>query len=42
MRALVWHQLGPWYAVEHGLKVNDQAEVRSGLDSLVQRLTHVE
>jgi aminoglycoside phosphotransferase (APT) family kinase protein len=42
MRALVWHRLGPWYAVEHGLKVNDQAEVRSGLDGLVQRLTHVE
>jgi hypothetical protein len=41
-RALLWHRLGPWHAVEHGLEVNDQAEVRSGLDGLVQRLTPAE
>jgi aminoglycoside phosphotransferase (APT) family kinase protein len=41
-RALLWHRLGPWHAVEHGLEVNDRAEVRSGLDGLVQRLTPAE
>lgn len=37
-RALLWHQLGPWHAVEHGLHVDDRDEVRSGLDGLIRRL----
>jgi aminoglycoside phosphotransferase (APT) family kinase protein len=37
-RALLWHRLGPWHAVEHGLQTGDRDGVRAGLDSLVRRL----
>jgi aminoglycoside phosphotransferase (APT) family kinase protein len=37
-RALLWHRLGPWHAVEHGLQDGDGDEVRSGLDGVHRRL----
>ena len=37
-RAHVWHQLGPWHEVTHGLDVGDSAYVESGLDGVLERL----
>lgn len=37
-RALVWHQLGPWYEVTHGLDLRDDEIVDSGMAGLVDRL----
>lgn len=41
-RAFRWHQLGPWYEVLHGLDHDEPAEVRSGLDGVLRRLTGVQ
>lgn len=37
-RALLWHRLGPWHEVTHGLGIGDPDTVRSGLDGLLARL----
>ncbi|MEJ3652783.1 phosphotransferase [Actinomycetes bacterium KLBMP 9759] len=37
-RALLWHRLGPWYEVEHGLDTGDETDVRSGLAGVLDRL----
>ncbi|KAA9374273.1 phosphotransferase [Microbispora cellulosiformans] len=37
-RALLWHRLGPWHEVTHGLGTGDPDMVRSGLDGLLARL----
>lgn len=37
-RALLWHRLGPWYAVEHGLRTGDPAEVADALAGVIDRL----
>ncbi|MEV0699807.1 phosphotransferase [Saccharopolyspora sp. NPDC050389] len=37
-RALLWHRLGPWYEVVHGLDNELPDDVRSGLDGVVRRL----
>ncbi|WP_255308143.1 phosphotransferase [Streptomyces marincola] len=37
-RALVWHRLGPWYEVTHGLDLGDEDTVRSGLRGVLERL----
>ncbi len=37
-RALLWHQLGPWHEVTHGLDLDDRDTVRSGLDGVLARL----
>ncbi|MEU8194680.1 hypothetical protein AB0C10_12975 [Microbispora amethystogenes] len=37
-RALLWHRLGPWHEVTHGLGTGDPDAVRSGLDGLLARL----
>ncbi|MEU0504147.1 phosphotransferase [Nocardia sp. NPDC005998] len=37
-RALVWHQLGPWHEVTHGLDIGDPAVLQSGLTGLLERL----
>lgn len=37
-RSRVWHRLGPWYEVTHGLDTGDQDTVRSGLDGVLDRL----
>lgn len=39
-RALIWHQLGPWHEVTHGLDIGDDAVVRNGLAGLLERLEH--
>ncbi|RLV04389.1 aminoglycoside phosphotransferase [Streptomyces griseocarneus] len=36
-RALLWHRLGPWYEVTHGLDTGDRATVRSGLAGVLAR-----
>ncbi|MFI1198337.1 phosphotransferase [Streptomyces sp. BHT-5-2] len=36
--ALLWHQLGPWYEVTHGLDLDEPDTVRSGLDGVLARL----
>ncbi|MYT29923.1 MULTISPECIES: phosphotransferase [unclassified Streptomyces] len=36
--ALIWHQLGPWYEVTHGLDLDERDTVRSGLDGVLARL----
>ncbi|MFC7326484.1 phosphotransferase family protein [Marinactinospora rubrisoli] len=38
-RALLWHRLGPWYEVLHGLEHDRPADVRSGLEGAVRRLS---
>ncbi|WP_232667148.1 phosphotransferase family protein [Pseudonocardia sp. TRM90224] len=38
-RALLWHRLGPWYEVEHGLETGDDEDVRSGLAGVLDRLS---
>ncbi|WP_067723255.1 phosphotransferase [Nocardia yamanashiensis] len=38
-RALIWHQLGPWYEVMHGLDLGGDETVRSGMAGVVDRLT---
>jgi aminoglycoside phosphotransferase (APT) family kinase protein len=37
-RALFHHRLGPWYEVEHGLRIRDPRFVVSGIEGLVERL----
>ncbi|MEV5540033.1 phosphotransferase [Saccharopolyspora shandongensis] len=37
-RALLWHRLGPWHEVVHGLDNALPDAVRSGLDGVVRRL----
>ncbi|RCV47552.1 aminoglycoside phosphotransferase [Marinitenerispora sediminis] len=37
-RALLWHRLGPWYEVLHGVENDRPADVRSGLDGVMRRL----
>ncbi len=37
-RALVWHRLGPWHEVTHGLDIGDDGLVRSGLAGVLDRL----
>ncbi|MFI2562351.1 phosphotransferase family protein [Nocardia farcinica] len=37
-RALLWHRLGPWHEVLHGLDTGDEAAVRSGLAGVIERL----
>jgi len=37
-RALVYYRLGPWFAVEHGLRTDQSAWVESGLAELRSRL----
>ncbi|GAA1111198.1 phosphotransferase family protein [Nocardiopsis composta] len=37
-RALVWHRLGPWHEVLHGIDTGTPAYVRSGLDGVLDRL----
>ncbi|WP_433520972.1 phosphotransferase [Nocardia pseudovaccinii] len=37
-RALVWHQLGPWHEVTHGLDIGDAAVLQSGLAGVLERL----
>ncbi|MFE6686416.1 phosphotransferase [Streptomyces sp. NPDC057743] len=37
-RALVWHQLGPWHEVTHGLDLDDAEIVRGGVDGILDRL----
>ncbi|MFI8832035.1 phosphotransferase [Streptomyces afghaniensis] len=37
-RSRIWHRLGPWYEVTHGLDTGDQDAVRSGLDGVLDRL----
>lgn len=38
VRALTWHQLGPWYEVAHGLVIGDAPLVRTGLHGAIVRL----
>lgn len=38
-RALVWHQLGPWYEVLYGMDTDDATLVHSGVAGLVDRLS---
>ncbi len=37
-RARLYHQLGPWYEVEHGLRIGDERFVASGVQGVVRRL----
>lgn len=37
-RALLWHRLGPWYEVTHGLDLGDPHTASSGLDGVLDRL----
>lgn len=37
-RALVWHRLGPWHEVLHGLDTDDPSSVESGLKGVAERL----
>lgn len=37
-RALIYHRLGPWFEVEHGLRVGEPSRVESGLAGLRSRL----
>lgn len=37
-RALLWHQLGPWHEVTHGIDIGDDGIVRSGLTGVLERL----
>ncbi|MFF7787989.1 phosphotransferase [Streptomyces sp. NPDC007991] len=37
-RSRIWHCLGPWYEVAHGLDTGDQDTVRSGLNGVLDRL----
>ncbi|GLF96863.1 phosphotransferase [Streptomyces yaizuensis] len=37
-RALLWHRLGPWYEVTHGLDTGDEDTVASGLAGVRDRL----
>lgn len=41
-RALLWHRIGPWHEVLHGLTTNDPVTVRSGLDGVLARLDGAE
>ncbi|NKY44215.1 phosphotransferase [Nocardia cerradoensis] len=38
-RASVWHRLGPWHEVTHGLETGSATHVRSGLAGLLERLS---
>ncbi|MBF4997448.1 phosphotransferase [Nocardia sp. BSTN01] len=38
-RASVWHRLGPWHEVTHGLETGSTAHIRSGLAGLLERLS---
>ncbi|WDV54992.1 phosphotransferase [Streptomyces coeruleorubidus] len=40
-RSRIWHRLGPWYEVTHGLDIGDQDTVRSGLDGVRDRLSDI-
>ncbi|RDI49304.1 phosphotransferase [Nocardia mexicana] len=37
-RALIWHQLGPWHEVTHGLDTEDPDTARSGIAGVLRRL----
>ncbi|WP_431241024.1 phosphotransferase (plasmid) [Mycolicibacterium aichiense] len=37
-RALVWHQLGPWHEVTHGLDIGDPDTVQRGVKGVLARL----
>ncbi|MFG1822060.1 phosphotransferase [Microbispora bryophytorum] len=37
-RALLWHRLGPWHEVAHGLDTGDPDTARSGLEGILARL----
>ncbi|MFE9321963.1 phosphotransferase [Nocardia sp. NPDC006982] len=37
-RALVWHQLGPWHEVTHGLDIGDAAVLQRGWTGVLERL----
>lgn len=37
-RARLYHRLGPWYEVEHGLRMHDDRFVASGVRGIVERL----
>ncbi|MEV4124485.1 phosphotransferase [Nocardia sp. NPDC049707] len=37
-RALIWHQLGPWHEVTHGMDIGDDGVRQSGLTGLLERL----
>lgn len=37
-RALVWHRLGPWHEVLHGLDQRERTYIESGLAGVIQRL----
>lgn len=39
VRARLYHRLGPWYEVEHGLRVHDDRFVSSGVRGIVDRLS---
>ncbi|MFF0455092.1 phosphotransferase family protein [Nocardia africana] len=41
-RASVWHRLGPWHEVTHGLETGSTAHIRSGLAGLLERLSRVD
>lgn len=38
-RALIWHRLGPWHEVIHGLDIDDAAVVEDGLAGVLTRLS---
>ncbi|MFF2550224.1 phosphotransferase [Nocardia sp. NPDC058058] len=37
-RALIWHRLGPWHEVIHGLDIDDPAVIEDGLAGVLARL----
>lgn len=37
-RALLWHRLGPWYEVLHGVETSSPETVASGVDGVLARL----
>ncbi|MEV0337013.1 phosphotransferase [Nocardia sp. NPDC050717] len=37
-RALLWHRLGPWYEVTHGMDIGDPEVVRAGVIGVLDRL----
>lgn len=37
-RARLYHRLGPWYEVEHGLRIGDERFIASGVRGVVDRL----
>lgn len=39
-RAFVWHRLGPWHEVLHGLDEGEPTYIESGLTGVIERLEH--